>query len=126
MGCNTSNEKYSSMYGFRFSYNTKDIVRYRYIVYRDVQFVKKIRYRDGRQISNEVSYPFVVNDMHTGKFLFTDEYNIPILCTSLLREDKHIITTDDSEIIESFNNYLIVRNTPTVICSGFSLLAESE
>jgi len=113
MGCCVSNNV-GSMYGFTFVYRKKYIKKYRYIVYSDVQFTKPIHYEDGREVTNYIAYPFVVNDMYTGKFLFTDEYNIPLLSTSPGNKNTHTLNTDISSIVSMFDNYLMIHDNPYI------------
>jgi hypothetical protein len=122
MGCCLSSANISSMYGYRFTYKTKDIKMYRYIVYEGVKFYNSVFYEDGRLISKEFLYPFVVNDMYNGKFMFTDEYSIPLMSTSSITgpNNKHKINTDISSIVETFNEYFVIRQIPNIICSKFS------
>lgn len=124
MGCCISNENYSSMYGYKFEYKTKDIKNYRYIIYQGVKFIKSIRYDDSRIISEDVVYPYLINDMHTGKFLFIDDYNQPLMCTSAIHglKNKHTITTDITKVIDIFKDFFSFRDSPKIICSGFSYI----
>lgn len=122
MGCCVSlNEKRSSMYKWEFIYKTKNIKMYRYIVYEGVKFQDSIIYDDDQTISKEVLYPLVINDMRTGKFLFTDEYDKPLMSTSSIKgQAKHTIHTNVSEIMDLFSDYFATRERPKIICSQFS------
>lgn len=123
MGCSSSSTENSSMmYGNKFLYRNKEIKLYRYIIYEGVQFRKSIVYEDARVILKDILYPFLINDMHTGRFLFVDEYNIPMMCTSEIRKNKHSINIDKDIINNLFKDYLSLnkKESPKVICSEYN------
>lgn len=112
MGCMLSNENCSSMYGYRFVYKEKDIKMYRYIVYEDVKFNNSIVYDEGI-ISKGILYPFVINDIHTGTFLFTDEYNNPLMSTSRVPT----MIRDVPTIVDLFTDYFSTHKRSKCSCN---------
>ena len=122
MGCSSSTENSSMMYENKILYRNKEIKSYRYIIYEGVQFRKSIVYEDSRVILKDILYPFLINDMHTGRFLFMDEYNKPMMCTSEIRKNKHSINIDKDIIHNLFKDYLSPskKEIPKVICSEYS------
>jgi hypothetical protein len=123
-----SDQNCSSMYGYKFTYNSKDIRNYRYIIYNDVQFKKTINYHDSRKILKGVVYPFLINDINNGNFLFTDEYLNPLICSYPMKNspNRHSIDTDIVHIINIFKDFFDQRDTPKIICSGFSFDYQSH
>jgi len=117
-----SDKNCSSMYGYKFIYNSKDIRNYRYIIYNDVKFKKTIKYHDSQSILKGVVYPFLINDIHNGNFLFTDEYLNPLICAYAMKNspNRHNIDTDIVNNINIFKDFFAQRDTPKIVCSGFS------